>query len=189
MLDCLYCYIYSCCFCTNPLLSNFAVNFYYILYLYDSKSCAYRHRYIIYAPYSCCSIHFIASLSGAIWFHNSVTATCKTRVTTSWIKLLHFSLVLLTSFTVCVYSYPVFGQVCSWHAVHMSIAGVVGQVDPQHHRQHQNSEETQQKYPGPGHPHPVTAGERAAAVALLQRLVPPTWPGHDRRYCPPLWGR
>lgn len=78
-----------------------------------------------------------------------------------------------------LHSYPVFGQICGWHAVHLPIGGVVGQVDSQHHRQHQDPEETEQQHPGPGHPHPVTPGERAAAVALLQRLVPPTGPGHD----------
>ncbi len=77
------------------------------------------------------------------------------------------------------HSHPVFGQIRGWHAVHLPIGGVVGQVDSQHHRQHQDPEETEQQHPGPGHPHPVTAGERAAAVALLQRLVPPTGPGHD----------
>lgn len=166
-------------FAQIPLLSNFVVNFNCILFMYLYIMYIYRYRFITYAPYSCCSINFIALCSGAIWFHNSLTVTCTTRVTTSWISLLDFRHFWLRSFTVCVYSYPVFGQVCSRHAVHMSIAGVVRQVDPQHHRQHQNSEEAQQKYPGPGHPHPVTAGERAAAVALLQRLVPPTWPGHD----------
>jgi len=82
-------------------------------------------------------------------------------------------------------SYPVFGQICRWHAVHVSSGGVVGQVDSQHHRQHQDTEETEQQYPGPGHPHPVTAGERAAAAtaALLQRLVPPTGPGHGCGWC------
>lgn len=62
----------------------------------------------------------------------------------------------------------------------MSGDGVVGQVHPQDHRQHQNTEEAEQQHPGPGHPDPVTAGQRAAApAALLERLEPPAGPGHD----------
>lgn len=79
-------------------------------------------------------------------------------------------------------SYPVPGYVHGGQAVHMSTGCVVGQVDSQHHRQHQEPEEAEEQHPGPGHPNPVTAGERAAAIALLQRLVPSTGPGHDWRY-------
>lgn len=57
----------------------------------------------------------------------------------------------------------------------MSAGGIVRQVDPQHQCQHQQGEETDQQDPGPGHPRRVTA----AAVALMQGLVPPTRPGHD----------
>ncbi|KAF3847676.1 hypothetical protein F7725_020704 [Dissostichus mawsoni] len=66
-----------------------------------------------------------------------------------------------------------------WHAVPRSITGVVGQVNPQHHRQHQDPEQAEQQDPGPGHPQPVTAGQGAAT--RLQRLVLPTGPRHDGR--------
>lgn len=62
----------------------------------------------------------------------------------------------------------------------MSAGGVVGQVDTQHHRQHQDTEQTQQQDPGSGDTHPVAAGERAA-VALRRRLaVPAAGAGHGR---------
>lgn len=61
----------------------------------------------------------------------------------------------------------------------MYTAAVVGQIDSQNQRQHQESQETQQQHPGPGDPNPVAAAERAAAIALLQRFVASTRPGHD----------
>lgn len=76
-------------------------------------------------------------------------------------------------------SYLVVGQIYCRHAVHMSTADIVGQVDTQHHRQHKDSEETEQQSTGPGHPYPVAARDGAAAVARMQRLVLPTGPGHD----------
>lgn len=57
----------------------------------------------------------------------------------------------------------------------MSTRGVVGQVDAQHQRQHQNREETEQKWPGSGHSHPVTARD---TVALVQELVSTSRSGH-----------
>lgn len=76
-------------------------------------------------------------------------------------------------------SYLVFDRIYCRQAVHMSTAGIVGQVDTQHHRQYKNSEETEQQSTGPGHPNPVAARDGAAAVARMQRLVLPTGPGHD----------
>ncbi|TNN41155.1 hypothetical protein EYF80_048670 [Liparis tanakae] len=67
------------------------------------------------------------------------------------------------------------------------------QGDPQHRREHQDPDEAEQQHPGPGHPHPVTSDRRAIEV-LLQRLVPPTGPGHDgdtatKRTRPSQWRR
>lgn len=74
-----------------------------------------------------------------------------------------------------VLSYPLLAQVCSRPAVlHLSLLGLVRQVNTEHRRQDQHTEETEQQHAGSAHRHPVTSG-----AALLQGLVPPTGPRHD----------